>query len=46
VEEVFQRLQFQYELKEEVYFVTIPTYRNDMEQKQDLVEEIVRIIGF
>ena len=46
VEEVFQRLQFQYELKEEVYFVTIPTYRNDMEHKQDLVEEIVRIIGF
>ena len=28
------------------YIVDIPTYRNDLENKQDLVEEVVRLIGF
>ncbi len=44
--EVFSRLQMTFDLKDETFKVIVPTYRNDIENKQDLVEEVVRLIGF
>ncbi len=46
IEEVFSRLQMHYTFNHGTYIVDIPTYRNDLENKQDLVEEVVRLIGF
>ena len=44
--DVFNRLDFGYELDNEVIKVTIPSYRHDISIWQDLAEEVVRIIGF
>ena len=46
VKDVFDRLDFKYNLKNQNFEVVVPTYRNDVEIKEDLVEEIVRLIGF
>lgn len=46
VEDVFRRLQFEYKLDGEKFDVIVPTYRNDLEIKEDLIEEIVRLVGF
>lgn len=43
---VFKRLSFSYSLNKNNILVTVPTYRNDITVKEDLVEEIVRLIGF
>ena len=46
VSEVFDALDFKYELKDETFKVTIPSYRNDISIDADLIEEIIRIKGF
>lgn len=47
VTEIFQRLQFSVEADEaDVLKVTVPTYRVDITQQIDLVEEVARIYGY
>lgn len=47
IEDVFRRLQFVGEWKDgNTYSVTIPTYRVDLHQEVDLIEEVARIVGY
>lgn len=46
LEEVFERLSFRFENKDGAFTVHAPTRRPDVETKQDLIEEIVRIFGY
>lgn len=46
VMDVFDRLNFEYEIKKNEFNVSIPTRRQDITIKQDLIEEIVRINGY
>ena len=46
VEEVLNRLSFTYELNETTFDIEVPSYRNDIEIKEDIVEEVVRLIGY
>ena len=46
VRKVFDRLAFAYKLENETFDVLVPTYRNDIEIKEDIVEEVIRLIGF
>ena len=43
--EVFRKLGFNYEVKEDKVFVTVPTRRLDISIKEDLIEEVGRIYG-
>lgn len=43
---VWQRLNFEYAYHDSSYVVKIPTYRNDISLKADLIEEVVRLLGF
>lgn len=47
VSNILNSLGFKVEMKEEQYFVTVPTYRatKDIKIKQDIIEEIARIYG-
>ena len=45
VEEIFDRLRFNYKKRNDIFKVTIPS-RRPMESYQDLIEEIVRIDGY
>ena len=42
---VFERLGFKYDVKEEIITVTVPTRRLDISIKEDLIEEVGRIYG-
>jgi len=47
VESIFQRLGFSFTWdSEDTFNVTIPTYRVDISQEVDLIEEIARLFGF
>ncbi len=46
IEKVLKRLDFNYVVKENHFDIDVPTYRNDIEIKEDIVEEVVRLIGF
>jgi len=47
VENVFQRLQFDYAFDgDDTFVVTVPTYRVDISAEIDLIEEIARIYGY
>ena len=47
VEEVFHSLEFQTKrLGEESVLVTVPYWRSDINIEEDLIEEVVRIIGY
>lgn len=46
VKDVFSRLQFAVEEKENVFVVTVPTRRLDIAIKEDLIEEVGRIYGY
>lgn len=46
VESVLNRLNFAYKLDNETFDIDVPSYRNDIEIKEDIVEEVVRLIGF
>jgi phenylalanyl-tRNA synthetase beta chain len=43
---VFKRLGFAFSLKGEVFTVTPPSYRFDIEIEEDLIEEVARLHGF
>ena len=43
--EVFRKLGFTYEVKDEKAYVTVPTRRLDISIKEDLIEEVGRIYG-
>lgn len=42
---IFNRLQFDVEEKEDLLLVTVPTRRQDISIKEDLIEEVARIYG-
>lgn len=47
VENIFKRLGFTTTLKnDEKFLVVVPTYRNDINEEIDLVEEVARIYGY
>lgn len=47
VEEIFHRLHFHYRSDgQELLTVTVPTYRVDISQEVDLIEEVARIYGY
>lgn len=47
VEAIFQRLECSCTLAEEgILEVLVPTYRNDLQEEIDLVEEVARVYGF
>ena len=43
--DVFRKLGFTYEVKDEKVYVTVPTRRLDISIKEDLIEEVGRIYG-
>lgn len=46
IADIFRRLQLQYTVIGEVFSVTPPSYRFDLEIEEDLIEEVARIYGF
>ncbi|TAK91020.1 MAG: phenylalanine--tRNA ligase subunit beta [Burkholderiaceae bacterium] len=44
--EIFTRLQLPFTLQSDVFTVTPPSYRFDLEIEEDLIEEVARIYGF
>ena len=46
IEDVFTRLQFTHTIENDIFKVTIPTYRKDITMSADLVEEVARMIGY
>ncbi|NLY65575.1 MAG: phenylalanine--tRNA ligase subunit beta [Alcaligenaceae bacterium] len=46
VEKIFTQLQLPYGFDGEVFTVTPPSYRFDIEIEEDLIEEVARIYGF
>jgi phenylalanyl-tRNA synthetase beta chain len=43
---IFTRLRLEYEFDGEIFAVTPPSYRFDIEIEEDLIEEVARIYGF
>ncbi len=46
IKNIFERLQFKVEEKEDILRITIPTFRKDILQEEDLIEEVCRIYGY
>ena len=46
VEGILQSLQFTYELKDDVFSITIPSYRKDITMEADMIEEVARMYGY
>lgn len=46
VKQIFTHLGLPFELANDVFVVTPPSYRFDLEIEEDLIEEIVRVYGF
>ncbi|WLD92319.1 phenylalanine--tRNA ligase subunit beta [Alkalihalobacillus sp. AL-G] len=46
VQEIFQRLDFNYGIEEDSFQVEVPTRRPDITLEEDLIEEIGRIYGY
>ena len=46
VTDVFQRLGFEFKQEGDVFVVTSPSYRFDIEIEEDLIEEVARMYGF
>ncbi|MGB6104460.1 MAG: phenylalanine--tRNA ligase subunit beta, partial [Pusillimonas sp.] len=46
VEHIFTSLGLRFELKDDVFVVTPPSYRFDLFIEEDLIEEIARVYGF
>lgn len=44
--EIFDRLQFDYEVNGDQFVVTIPTRRPDLTIPEDLIEEVARLYGY
>jgi phenylalanyl-tRNA synthetase beta chain len=46
LENVFKRLKFEYKVNKDGLTVQVPTYRRDIKIVNDLIEEVIRLIGF
>ena len=46
IADCFTRLSFDYKVNGETFTVNVPSYRNDITIKEDLIEEVIRIQGF
>lgn len=46
IKDVFNRLDFEYSYNDDVFRVIPPSYRKDILIEEDLIEEVVRIVGF
>jgi phenylalanyl-tRNA synthetase beta chain len=46
IADILNRLELETEKKEEKLVVTIPTFRQDLQQEADIVEEVARIYGY
>ena len=46
VADVFKRLGFEFQQEDNVFLVTPPSYRFDIEIEEDLIEEVARMYGF
>lgn len=46
IADVFRRLSFKYEQEGESFKVVPPTYRKDIVIAEDLIEEVIRLLGF
>jgi phenylalanyl-tRNA synthetase beta chain len=46
VSDVFKRLGFEFKQEADVFVVTPPSYRFDIEIEEDLIEEVARMYGF
>ncbi len=46
IHKIFKRLDFAYEVEEDVFNVEVPTRRPDITLEEDLIEEIGRIYGY
>ena len=46
VSDVFKRLGFEFKQANDVFIVTPPSYRFDIEVEEDLIEEVARMYGF
>ena len=46
IQSIFKRLGFDFEIRDERYFVNVPSDRFDIRIKEDLIEEIGRIYGY
>lgn len=43
---ILKRLEFKVELKKTLLLLSVPTFRTDIKQEADVVEEIIRIYGY
>ena len=47
IQSIFERLEFTIlEMNDDVILLEVPTYRNDIEEEIDLIEEVARIFGY
>lgn len=47
VEEIFERLELSCEFDgDDTFTVNVPTYRNDIHEEVDLIEEVIRVYGY
>ncbi|MBC8214101.1 MAG: phenylalanine--tRNA ligase subunit beta [Candidatus Marinimicrobia bacterium] len=46
LQQIFNSLEIQFEIKDSLYHCSIPTFRNDLEREVDLFEEVARIYGY
>lgn len=46
IKDVFNRLDFKYKYDGNIFKVVPPSYRNDITIAEDLIEEVIRILGF
>ena len=46
IADIFNRLGLPFSIEDDVFLVTPPTYRFDLEIEEDLIEEVARVYGF
>lgn len=46
IQSILERLYLSPEFKNDTLEVTVPTYRNDLREEEDIIEEIARIYGY